>query len=140
MARPIRKRTPTEKASKTKAPSSPMKKQRGVTAGIARGAETENSAIGYGRNDDNQDVSQNLPHLIALNHPIHCTRTFGSPMLRSINPPLLIPISERIMALWLTLMSSRAIPIPVPHAAARANYFVAMAAGALSTSLALILL
>lgn len=44
------------------------------------------------------------------------------------------------MALSLTLMSSRAIPIPVPHAVARANYFVAMVAGALSTSLALILL
>lgn len=71
MARPSRNRTPSNKATKakepnTESPSSPMKKQRGVTAGIARGAETESNAVGFGRNDDNQDVSQNLPHLITL--------------------------------------------------------------------------
>lgn len=115
------------KATVTKTPSSPMKKQRGVTAGIARGAETESNAVSYGRSDENQDVSQISPH---LNAP--------SAFKHLLNSSLTIRHKRAVctMAQWLIWVFSRAIPTHVPHAAAKVNYFVAMDAGALSTSLA----
>lgn len=40
--------------------SRPLKKRNGVTAGIGRTSEVENNGVGYGRTDDNQEVSHSI--------------------------------------------------------------------------------
>ena len=58
---PFRMRLLDKAILSTDSSSSPVKKQRGVTAGIARGIEIESNAIGFGRGDENQDVSPLSP-------------------------------------------------------------------------------